>query len=283
MNNLPKVIGYVPAYNASKFILSTLEKLESQTYPNLEIIICDDASTDDTFEICQEFVRNHPRFRLIRNEKNLGWLKTSDKCWKLASEQSTYCFYNAHDDHPRQDYVDQLVELLEANPATVLAIPGMKNVYSDGIIIESFYKAASNEGDLPKRTLKVAKRNIHHWWSAYHGLHRSTTVQAILPLSPLPFGEPEYSVDLVWMVKMALQGEFVTSEKILLEKNYLKDSVSSGWKHSSFNRFALWTSILSEIRKSKITPNNKKEIWKMLLVLAGSKFKSRIRPSGINR
>lgn len=275
MNTLPKVIGYVPTYNASKFIRSTLSKLADQSYQNLEIIVCDDASTDDTYEICLEFARNHPNFKVIQNEKNLGWLKTSDQLWQKASETSSYCFFNAHDDHPRPDYVSQLVGLLQAKPSAVLAIPGMKNIYHDGVIIESFYKAASDEPDVVKRTIQVAKRNIHHWWSAYHGLHRSSSIRAILPFSPLPFGERQYSVDLVWMVKMALHGEFITSSDILLEKYYLPNSVSSAWAHSKFNRLALWTAILNEIRKANIPQESKRKLWRELLFLAANKMKAK--------
>lgn len=276
MNTVPKVVGYVPTYNASKFIVTTLTKLADQTYPNLEIIVCDDASTDNTFEICLEFVKNHPNFSIIKNEVNLGWLKTSDQLWKQASEKSTYCFFNAHDDHPRSNFVEHLVHLLESRPNTVLAIPGMRNIYQDGVIIDSFYNAASDEVDVVKRTLQVAKRNIHHWWASYHGLHRSSAVRSIIPLCALPFGEPEFSVDLVWIIKMSLQGEFVTSNEILLEKNYLPKSVSDTWKHSSYNRLALWSAILNEIRKSSIPQKTKLKIWKKLMSLVGSKLKLRI-------
>ena len=64
MKVFPKVIGFVPTYNAAKFILNTLEALAAQQYPNFEIWVCDDSSQDDTLKICQEFSQKDSRFRI---------------------------------------------------------------------------------------------------------------------------------------------------------------------------------------------------------------------------
>lgn len=274
--NLPKVLGLVPAYNAELFIIPTLESLAAQDYPNFEVLICDDASTDRTFEVCMDFAATHKNFKVIRNEKNLGWLKTSELLWKIGASQSDFCFSNPHDDHPLAQYTSSLISLFKNRPQAVLAIPGMRNIYSDGIVIDSFYTACSDESDLVKRASTIANRSINHWWAAYHGLHRSSTVKSVLPISPLPFGEPEYSVDLVWLVKMALQGEFLTSKDILLTKNYHKNSVSAVWSHNSTNRLALWMAILREFQKAQIPFESKRRLWGNVINLALGKLKSRI-------
>jgi alpha-1,3-rhamnosyltransferase len=63
-------------YNSSKFILETLESVGCQTYRHIELIICDDASTDDSVKICREWiVRNQDklvRAELFVNEENRG-------------------------------------------------------------------------------------------------------------------------------------------------------------------------------------------------------------------
>lgn len=276
-NQPPKVIGLVPAHNSSKFIIKTLEHLAVQDYPNLEIIICDDASTDATYEICQRFASQHSNFKVLRNDRNLGWLKTSERMWEIAVDHCDFCFSNPHDDHPTPHFVSNLVNLMRDKPNVVLAIPGMKNIYSDGSVVDSFYKSASNEADLTKRTIQVAKRNVHYWWAAYHGLHRTSAVKKNLPISKLPFGEPEFTVDLVWVVKMALKGEFVTSDQILLHKYYIKNSVSNRWAHNSLNRLALWTAILKEFRIAEIAKEDKKKLWREVIGLAAEKIKLRMK------
>ncbi len=67
MDDLISVV--IPAYNASKFIGSAIRSVLSQTYTNIEIIIVDDCSTDDTTSILLEF---QGKIRVMRHEKNRG-------------------------------------------------------------------------------------------------------------------------------------------------------------------------------------------------------------------
>ncbi|MRX63754.1 glycosyltransferase [Maribacter luteus] len=72
----PLVSIVVITYNSANFILETLESAKAQSYANIELIITDDCSTDNTLEICKEWlVRNNTRFvqtALITSDKNTG-------------------------------------------------------------------------------------------------------------------------------------------------------------------------------------------------------------------
>jgi glycosyltransferase involved in cell wall biosynthesis len=71
--NLPKVSVMVVAYNQAHFLGETLESIRSQDYPNIEIVVSDDASTDGSQDLLREYARLDPgRFNLVLNEKNLG-------------------------------------------------------------------------------------------------------------------------------------------------------------------------------------------------------------------
>ena len=76
MNNQPLVSVPVITYNSSKFVLETLESIKAQTYQNIELIISDDCSTDNTIELCQKWVeKNKDRFirtQIITSEMNTG-------------------------------------------------------------------------------------------------------------------------------------------------------------------------------------------------------------------
>lgn len=76
MNNQPLVSVPVITYNSSKFVLETLESIKAQTYQNIELIISDDCSTDNTVELCQKWVeQNKDRFirtQIITSETNTG-------------------------------------------------------------------------------------------------------------------------------------------------------------------------------------------------------------------
>ena len=70
-------------FNAEKYILESIESIIQQTYQNLEIIICDDCSTDNSQLILKEL--KDPRIKLIYNEKNLGYLRTMNKLLTLSN------------------------------------------------------------------------------------------------------------------------------------------------------------------------------------------------------
>ncbi len=72
----PLVSIIVITYNSSKYVLETLESAKAQTYQNIELIVSDDCSTDNTVEICRKWIeKNKERFvrtELITAEKNTG-------------------------------------------------------------------------------------------------------------------------------------------------------------------------------------------------------------------
>lgn len=76
MNNQPLVSVPVITYNSAKFVLDTLESIKAQTYQNIELIMSDDCSTDNTVDLCQKWVEeNKERFvrtQIITSEVNTG-------------------------------------------------------------------------------------------------------------------------------------------------------------------------------------------------------------------
>jgi glycosyltransferase involved in cell wall biosynthesis len=74
--NQPLVSILVITYNSSKYIVETLNSAQNQSYNNLELIITDDCSTDNTFNICEEWINQNSgcfkNVKLVRPEKNLG-------------------------------------------------------------------------------------------------------------------------------------------------------------------------------------------------------------------
>lgn len=70
MNDLVSIL--IPTYNTEKFIRATLQSVQNQTYSNWEMILVDDASTDQTVVIIEEFAQNDERIKLFKLEKNSG-------------------------------------------------------------------------------------------------------------------------------------------------------------------------------------------------------------------
>lgn len=277
MSIYPRVIGLVTTYKSEHLIIATLETLAAQDYPNFEVIICDDCSPDNTFTICCDFAKQHPNFKVIRNEVNLGWFANSEKLWKIAVDQSDYCFLNPHDDHLLPGFVSEQVEILLQYPKAVLCIPGMENRFKNGDRFISTYLNPTGKTDPVDRVLSILDRGGNRWWAAYHGLFKSSAVKQIIPVKKLRFGEKEFCADLLWLIEVSFLGEFVHSKNVLFSKNYDSKSLSASWKHGIFNKAALWIAILDCINRSPLSGDEKGKIRKGILSLFAGKIARRVK------
>ena len=83
MNSTISVI--MGAYNCAHTLPEAIAAIQHQTVSDWEFIICDDGSSDETWQVASEFQRNDERIVLLRNEKNLGLNATLNKCLAAAS------------------------------------------------------------------------------------------------------------------------------------------------------------------------------------------------------
>lgn len=85
----------MPAYNVERFVHQAIETILQQTYANLELLVINDASKDNTLEIIHSF--KDPRLKVYSHEKNLGYLKTSNRLFDLA--QGEFIAFQDADDY----------------------------------------------------------------------------------------------------------------------------------------------------------------------------------------
>jgi glycosyltransferase involved in cell wall biosynthesis len=84
-SEFPLVSIVMATYNGNKYLTQQMESIVTQSYPNIEVIIVDDRSTDDTVEILQRFQQQYSFLKIIRNEVNLGYIKNFEKGCLLAN------------------------------------------------------------------------------------------------------------------------------------------------------------------------------------------------------
>ena len=72
MTMLPLISIITPSYNVAKFVSQTISSVLSQTYPNWELLIIDDCSSDNTISIVKEFAERDPRIRYFFTNQNTG-------------------------------------------------------------------------------------------------------------------------------------------------------------------------------------------------------------------
>ena len=74
-------------YNCASTLVEALDSLYAQTYQDFKIILCEDGSTDDTFEVAQQYASRHDNIVLIRNDKNMGLNYTLNRCLELVDTE----------------------------------------------------------------------------------------------------------------------------------------------------------------------------------------------------
>ncbi len=115
-NSLVSII--MPAFNAAKFIHYSIEGVLNQSYKNIELIICDDFSTDNTREVVSQYAAKDQRIRLILNDENIGIAGARNNCISAASGE-IIAFCDA-DDVWRSDKLDlQITKIFEGNYSIV--------------------------------------------------------------------------------------------------------------------------------------------------------------------
>lgn len=75
----------MPAYNCEKYVAKAIDSVLAQTYKNWELLVLDDGSKDNTFQIINEFGRKDSRIKPLKNEKNMGVSATRNRGIELAS------------------------------------------------------------------------------------------------------------------------------------------------------------------------------------------------------
>jgi glycosyltransferase involved in cell wall biosynthesis len=104
----PYVSIGMPVYNGAKYIRKALDSLLTQTFDDFEIIISDNASTDSTESICQEYLQRDSRIRYIRQPENMGGAWNFRFVFEEA--RGTYFMWAAADDMWSPDWVERLLD-----------------------------------------------------------------------------------------------------------------------------------------------------------------------------
>ena len=204
--NQPLVSIGVPVFNGEKGLAAALDSLLEQDYPNLEIIISDNASTDATPEICENYVRKDPRVKYYRSGENLGSIRNFNRVFELASGR--YFMWAAHDDRRERSFVSACVEKMEQCPEAVLCqvhtalfIEG----HEEMLCVASLDSFEGMSG-LAERYRETLKRFPA---TAIYGLYRSSAMRRTQMYRKV------IATDLAFIQELSIQGEFVQVPKVL--------------------------------------------------------------------
>lgn len=197
-NNNPLVSIGMPVYNGEKYVRQALESLLAQDYGNFELIISDNASTDGTAQICQEFAQRDHRIRYFRNQRNMGSAWNFNQVVDLSTGK--YFMWAAHDDIYLPGFISRCAGALEITPSAILAFSTMSALDDLGHIdlVEDRYVETVGL-ELFRR---VRTSILMMGPSLVYSLIRRTALEGSPALSEVWGG------DSVLVIRLALQGGF---------------------------------------------------------------------------
>lgn len=119
----------VAAYNCGAYLDEAINSLLNQTYKDVEIIVCDDCSTDDTLRLLKKY-ESKGLIKLITKEKNGGAADSRNRCLQAATKD--YVAIQDADDYSSLDRFEKQVELLEKIPEIDFVSTGLQRFYETG-------------------------------------------------------------------------------------------------------------------------------------------------------
>ncbi|GHA18720.1 glycosyl transferase [Arenicella chitinivorans] len=225
----PKVSIGLPVYNGENYLREAITSLLGQTYTEFELIISDNASTDSTQAICEEFAAQDSRIRYYRADKNHG--ASWNHSFVITHAKAPLFKLAAHDDVCLPTHLERCVAALDANPTAQLAYTRTLMMHGDQSSM-TFY-----QDDVELSSLNAAIRYgdlIHAAPPAFpiFGVVRTQALRSI------PGFEPYKASDRVVLIRLALMHPFVFIDEPLFQYRWHATNASN--LMASGNGFYTW-------------------------------------------
>ena len=113
----------IPMYNREKFIFETIKSAQMQTISDVEIIVVDNCSSDNSFNIVKEMTEKDARIKLFKNEINLGAVKKWIKCVEYATSPFSKILFS--DDLIRDNFLEKTLPSIINSKCAFAYTPGI--------------------------------------------------------------------------------------------------------------------------------------------------------------
>jgi len=157
-------------YNNESFIEEAMSSIQKQTYTDWELIIVDDASTDNSWDIISRITKSNPKIRAYRNEKNMRVGATKKKCVSLSSGE--ICGILDSDDALTPDAIDVMVKAHHEYPRCSL-VSSKYYLCNDTLQVEKLLDT-QKAFELGKSYLESTPGVIHHFWTFKRSFYNET-------------------------------------------------------------------------------------------------------------
>jgi glycosyltransferase involved in cell wall biosynthesis len=221
----PRVTLGFTTYNNGRYLAGAFDNVLAQDFRDFEVVVCDNGSTDRTLEICEQYALSDSRFRIYRNEGNIGLAGSWKRVVSLA--RGELFRYTSHDDRMATTLLSRCVSALDADPKAVLAYPR-------GLLIDEddneFLRCQGEPeilGSTPARRVAESMEALNYC-NALFGVIRTDVLRRTGLVRPLSAGENPLLIELAARGRFRLIDDFLfyRRDNPSVAMSASKDSVS---------------------------------------------------------
>ena len=188
----------MPVYNGENYLEEALDSILAQTYTDFELIISDNAFTDNTPQICHNYAEKDGRIRYYRTESKLSATQNFIRAFNLS--RGELFKWAAHDDVLAPDFLLRCINVLDKDPSIILCHSNTGRIDENGKLVGSYDYSNRINSWKPHERFETLVRDRHNAWVLIFGVIRSN----ILRKTPL-FGY-YVAADRVLLAELGLIG-----------------------------------------------------------------------------
>lgn len=263
----PLVTVGVPVFNGARFLPRALDALLAQHWPSLEIILSDNASTDGTSAIADQYAARDPRIRVLRWQANVGVSRNFSRVLEEASGE--YFMWAACDDWWSPAFVPSLVGALEHSPSAVVAMSAVERVDEENQTLDVVrFSGASDPARLSARELSMRLAGGRPYHLFIYGLYRTAFVRrAFTGFAPV------IAADRLFMCRVAMSGGFVSVDDVLhrrlvrqvpIARRYAGEAIGRHWRQVA-PRWRLALAAGPYLWRSPVLPSRRRSLVPLIV------------------
>ena len=275
MSEHPLITVGLPVYNSERYLRQSLDSLLAQSFSNFVLVISDNASTDNTAQICRNYAAMDSRIQYHRNEANIGNPRNFNQVAGLA--KTRYLKWSTADDFWEPSFLERALEVMERDPAIALCYPQAVLVDAEGRNPKNYDDVLHLLQDDPAdRFIAVLdKIKLAH---QHLGLIRMSHLQKTQLLGAY------VASDINLLAELSLYGKFFELPYRLYFRRFHQDSGSwkrgdaqhearryhaSGARRTGFNKWRRHFGAFAAMQKAPLPLNSKmrlyRHLWRQLI------------------
>lgn len=247
----------MPVYNGERYLAASLGSILTQSFTDFEVVLCDNASTDASWEIASRFASIDPRVRLLRNATNLGAAANYNR---TVNESRGVLFkWAAHDDVLQPGYLEACIAVLDARAEVVLCHCLSDAIDEQGRPIGHYREETGAEHEAPAARMAAMMRAPHYCIPVF-GVMRTAV------LRQTPMHGDWVGADRNLLAELALHGRIhLIGQHLFLRRHHEGSSITAlkderarlAWfdpAHAGRRSYPTWRRLVEYLRAIRRAP-----------------------------